>query len=99
MSTKWMEEYYKKYVNEGVNIIPSNLSLCFQLGEVESNYPFIMQVTEGSGEVSLTVEEHKQLVEYLKISLKKDNMEQKQIYFLGHRRVFLFKENRGNLNE
>lgn len=60
------------------------LSLCRQLGEMESNYPFIMQVTEGSGEVSLTVEEHERLVEYLKISLKKDDMERKQIYFRGH---------------
>lgn len=60
------------------------LSYCQQLGELEKMYPFILQVTEEKGEISLTKEEHEILVEYFKIALKKDNIERKQIYFHGH---------------
>ena len=31
---------------------------CQELGEMESRYPFILEVTEESGAISLTAEEH-----------------------------------------
>ena len=52
----------------------SYLALCRQIGDMERDYPFILNVTE----------EHRVLVEYFKLSLKKDNIERKQIYFRGH---------------
>lgn len=62
----------------------SYLALCRQIGDMERDYPFILNVTEGEGEISLTAEEHGILVEYFRLSLKKDNIERKQIYFRGH---------------
>lgn len=60
----------------------SYLAFCKQIGDMERDYPFILNVTEE--EISLTAEEHKVLVEYFRFSLKKDNIERKQIYFQGH---------------
>lgn len=60
----------------------SYLALCRQIGDMERDYPFILNVTEG--DISLTAEEHRVLVEYFRHSLKKDNIERKQIYFRGH---------------
>ena len=62
----------------------SYLALCRQIGDMERDYPFILNVTEGEGDISLTAEEHRVLVEYFRLSLKKDNIERKQIYFRGH---------------
>lgn len=62
----------------------SYLMLCRQMGDMEKEYPFILNITEGVGDISLTEEEHKILVEYFRFSLKKDNIERKQIYFRGH---------------
>lgn len=62
----------------------SYLALCRQIGDMERDYPFILNVTEGEGEISLTAEEHRILVEYFRLSLRKDNIERKQIYFRGH---------------
>lgn len=55
----------------------SYLELCRQIGDMEKDYPFILNVTEGVGDISLTEEEHRVLVEYFKLNLKKDNMERK----------------------
>ena len=63
----------------------SYLALCRQIGDMERDYPFILNVTEGEGDISLTAEEHRILVEYFRLSLKKDNIERKQIYFRGHK--------------
>lgn len=60
------------------------LSICRQIGDMEGKYPFILNVKEGEGDISLTVEEHKILVEYFRLSLKRDNIERQQIYFRGH---------------
>ena len=60
------------------------LSLCRRLGDMERDYPFILEVTEEEGKISLTEEEHKVLVNYFRLILKKDNIERRQIYFRGH---------------
>lgn len=60
------------------------LSLCRQLGDMEKNYPFILEVIEEAGEICLTDEEHKVLVGYFRLVLRKDNIERRQIYFRGH---------------
>lgn len=62
----------------------SYLALCERIGDMEKEYSFIRNVIEDEGEISLTVEEHKILAEYFRVSRKKDNIERKQIYFRGH---------------
>lgn len=57
------------------------LSPCQRCDEMERAYPFLLEVTEGEGTVSLTEEEHKILVKYFQMILKKEDMERRRIYF------------------
>ena len=58
--------------------------MCQKLGEMESRYPFILQVTEGSGAISLTAEEHEIVRKYMSRMFEKETIERCQIYFRGH---------------
>ena len=55
-----------------------------QVSEMQQQYPVIMKVMEGSGEVHLSAEEHKAFVQFLRLYRKLDDMEREQIYFRGH---------------
>ena len=58
--------------------------MCQKLGEMESRYPFILEVTEGSGAISLTAEEHEIVRKYMSRIFEKETIERCQIYFRGH---------------
>lgn len=58
--------------------------MCQKLGEMESGYPFILEVTEGSGAISLTAEEHEIVRKYMSRMFEKETIERCQIYFRGH---------------
>ena len=58
--------------------------MCQKLGEMESKYPFILEVTEGSGSISLTAEEHEIVRKYMSRMFEKETIERCQIYFRGH---------------
>ena len=58
--------------------------MCQKLGEMESRYPFILEVTEGSGAISLTTEEHEIVRQYMSRMFEKETIERCQIYFRGH---------------
>lgn len=64
--------------------------LCKTLGKMEQESPFIMQVLEGEGAISLTAEEHEILREYFRQAIKKDDMERKRLYFRGHTDGFAY---------
>ena len=57
--------------------------MCQKLGEMESRYPFILEVTEGSGAISLTAEEHEIVRKYMSRMFDKETIERCQIYFRG----------------
>ncbi|HJH48973.1 MAG: DUF6664 family protein [Lacrimispora saccharolytica] len=59
-------------------------NMCQELGEMESRYPFILEVTEGSGAISLTAEEHEIVRQYMSRMFEKETIERCQIYFRGH---------------
>ena len=65
-------------------------NMCQELGEMESRYPFILEVTEGSGAISLTAEEHEIVRRYMSRMFdmsrmfEKETIERCQIYFRGH---------------
>ena len=59
-------------------------NMCRELGEMESRYPFILEVTEGSGAISLTTEEHEIVRQYMSRMFEKETIERCQIYFRGH---------------
>lgn len=50
----------------------------------EEKYPFIQQVTEGSGAICLSSEEHEIVRKYMSTMFQKEMMERCQIYFRGH---------------
>lgn len=58
--------------------------MCQKLGEMESRYPFILEVTEGSGAISLTAEEHEIVRKYMSRMFEKETIERCQIYLRGH---------------
>lgn len=58
--------------------------MCQKLGKMESRYPFILEVTEGSGAISLTAEEHEIVRKYMSRMFEKETIERCQIYFRGH---------------
>ena len=58
--------------------------------ELQKMHPFIMKVLEGSGEVSLTTEDHVALVGYLSVKTRMEDMERQHIYFHGHKDNFAY---------
>jgi len=49
-----------------------------------------MKVLEGTGEISLTKDEHRILAEYLNTKIEMDSIERRQIYFRGHTDSFAY---------
>jgi hypothetical protein len=52
--------------------------------EIQQQYPSVQTAVDGEGGVSLNQEEHKALIEYLRVVEQVDYMERIQIYFQGH---------------
>lgn len=59
-----------------------------KMSEIRQQSPLIDKVMNGSGEIHLTDEEHKTLIEYLHLQFKLADMERLQIYFRGHTDAF-----------
>lgn len=55
-----------------------------QVSDLQQQYPIIMKVMEGSGEVHLSAAEHDAFVQFLRLYRKLDDMEREQLYFRGH---------------
>lgn len=52
--------------------------------DLQEQHPFILEVLEGKGGISLTGEEHDILLDYLALYRKMDEKERIHIYFRGH---------------
>lgn len=55
-----------------------------QISDLKQKNPFIDKVLNGTGEIQLTEKEHAELIRYLRLKFKLDDMERLQIYFRGH---------------
>nr|WP_217937272.1 hypothetical protein [Enterocloster clostridioformis] len=55
-----------------------------KISDLQQQYPLIMEVMEGSGEIHLSAEEHDAFVQFLRLRRKLDDMEREQLYFRGH---------------
>lgn len=55
-----------------------------RISDMKQQYPVIMEVMEGGGEVHLSAEEHDAFVQFLRLRRKLDDMEREQLYFRGH---------------
>jgi hypothetical protein len=51
---------------------------------LQREFPVIMSVLEGEGEISLSAEKHAALVRYLAVKQEMEDMERRHIYFRGH---------------
>ncbi|MDR1541827.1 MAG: hypothetical protein LBU32_28365 [Clostridiales bacterium] len=51
---------------------------------LQTQFPAIMDVLEGEGEISLIAEEHAALVRYLTVKQEMEYAERQHIYFRGH---------------
>ena len=51
---------------------------------LQRDFPIIPQITEGSGTITMSAEEHTALVRYLGLKHDMENVERKHIYFRGH---------------
>lgn len=55
-----------------------------QISDLQQQYPLIMEVMEGNGEVHLSAKEHDAFTQFLRLRRELDDMEREQLYFRGH---------------
>ena len=83
-----MEELFSEINNDiAVNLRHSNeeySKLYHRRIEILQQYSSVLIAVDGDGGVTLNQEEHKALIEYLRVVEKVDCMERIQIYFQGH---------------
>ena len=87
-----LAERFKEYIMEINNDIIVDLknqneeyaAMCHELGEMEKKYPFILEMLDGEGAISMTLEEHEILQKYMSMIFQKETIELCQIYFRGH---------------
>lgn len=59
-------------------------TLLSRLEEIQKQNPFINDILEETGPISLTAEEHEAFTEYTRLYMDRDNMERRELYFRGH---------------
>ena len=59
-------------------------SLYQSISELKAKHPFIQEVMEGDGDLSLSAEEHEILTRFFKLQFRLESMERQHIYFRGH---------------
>jgi hypothetical protein len=59
-------------------------SLFDSISELKAKHPFILDIMEGDGELSLSAEEHEILTRFFKLQFRPESMEPQHIYFRGH---------------
>ena len=64
--------------------------LDMQISDLKQHNPFIDKVMEGDGEIVLTAEEHQTLTTYLRLCMKRDDMERQHLYFRRHTDAFSY---------
>lgn len=55
-----------------------------QISDMKQQYPVIMEVMEGSGEIHLSAQEHDVFTQFLRLRRKLNDIEREQLYFWGH---------------
>ena len=69
-----------------------------QISKLKADNPFIGKVMDGSGDISLTAEEHEVLTEYFRLRFRLDDMERQRLYFRGHTDCISYLKKGGALN-
>lgn len=82
-----VESFYEIDNDIAMNLRHSNeeySKLYYRRIEILEQYPSVQIAVDGEGGVSLNQEEHKALIEYLRVIEQLDFIERIQIYFQGH---------------
>ena len=61
-----------------------------QVSELKQSHPFIDQVLEGDGDITMTAEEHATFVKCMSLTKRMEDMERQHIYFRGHTDAFSY---------
>ena len=61
-----------------------------QVSELKQSHPFIDQVLEGDGDITMTAEEHATFVKCMSLTKRMEDMERQHIYFRGHTDAFAY---------
>lgn len=61
-----------------------------QVSDLKKRSPFIDHVLEDTGEVSLTAEQHTELIRYLTLCRRMEELERLHIYFRGHTDAYAY---------
>ena len=59
-------------------------SLYQSISELKAKHPFIQELMEGDGDLSLSAKEHEILTRFFKLQFRLESMEREHIYFRGH---------------
>lgn len=59
-------------------------SLYQSISELKAKHPFIQELMEGDGDLSLSAEEHEVLTRFFKLQFRIESMEREHICFRGH---------------
>ena len=85
---KRVEELFGEIDNDiAINLLHSNdeySKLYYRRIEIQKQYPSIQKAVDGEGGVSLSKDEHKALIEYLRVNEQANSIERLEIYFQGH---------------
>ncbi|MEG6521376.1 DUF6664 family protein [Desulfotomaculum sp. 1211_IL3151] len=85
---KRVEELFGEIDSDiATNLLHSNeeySKLYYRLIEIQQQYPAVQKAVDGEGGVSLNKDEHKALIEYLRVYEETDSMERLEAYFQGH---------------
>ena len=76
----------------------THAALYQQISKLKADNPFIGKVMDGSGDISLTAEEHEVLTEYFRLRFRLDDMERQRLYFRGHTDCISYLKKVGALN-
>lgn len=69
-----------------------------QISKLKADNPFIGKVIDGSGDISLSAEEHEVLTKYFRLRFRLDDMERQRLYFRGHTDCISYLKKVGALN-
>lgn len=97
-----IEESFAEIEDEAIadfkNTDETYAALYQQISKLKVDNPFIGKVIDGSGDISLNVEEHEILTEYFRLRFRLDDMERQRLYFRGHTDCISYLKKVGALN-
>lgn len=87
IKSDWINARYSEIENEVAVKLHDDaqfMALRQQRDRLAEENPFITQLLEGKGAISITEEEHAAFVQYIMLQIEEENIERKELYCFGH---------------